>query len=83
MLGDIVKIVYFGEGSATDYCQIRSGGTVNTEATASDSKAKGADGTVGASIGVAGKDGALGRDGTVFVPASLLALSRGTLSIDL
>lgn len=51
MLGDIVKIIYFDEGSATDYCQIRSGGNVNTEAIASDSKAKGADGTVGASIG--------------------------------
>lgn len=51
MLGDIVKIIYFDEGSATDYCQIRSGGNVNTEAIANDSKAKGVDGTVGASIG--------------------------------
>ena len=50
MLGDIVKIVYFDEGSATDYCQIRSGGNVNMEAMASDSKAKGVEGAVGASI---------------------------------
>ena len=50
MLGDIVKIVYFDEGSATDYCQIRSGGNVNVESMASDSRAKGIDGTVGASI---------------------------------
>lgn len=51
MLGDIVKIVYFDEGSATDYCQIKSGGSVNTKTTASDSNAKGVEGTVGASIG--------------------------------
>lgn len=51
MLGDIVKIVYFDEGSATDYCQIKSGGSVNTKTTASDSSAKGVEGTVGASIG--------------------------------
>lgn len=51
MLGDIVKIVYFDEGSATDYCQIKSGGSVNTKTTASDSSAKGVEGTVGTSIG--------------------------------
>lgn len=50
MLGNIVKIVYFDEGSATDYCQIESGGNVNTSTTASDSDAKGIEGTVGASI---------------------------------
>ena len=50
MLGDIIKIVYFDEGSATDYCQIKSGGSVNTETMASDSSAKGVEGAVGASI---------------------------------
>lgn len=38
MLGDIVKIVYFDEESATDYCQIRSGGNVNMEAMAATAK---------------------------------------------
>lgn len=50
MLGGIVKIVYFDEGSATDYREIKSGGAVNTEATTSDSNTRGVDGTVGASI---------------------------------
>lgn len=51
MAADIVKIIYFDEGSATDFCQIENGGSVSTEAAESDNTEKGVRGSVGASIG--------------------------------
>ena len=64
---DIVKIVYFDEGSATDYVQLRSGGSFMTEIETTSSVVDG---------------GGVGAQASVGVRAWFAGLMRGSISAE-
>lgn len=59
MKSDIVKIVYFDEGPATDYIQIKNGGSLYCENSDVDSRGTKGDANIKGEIGIGAKISAL------------------------
>lgn len=82
MENDIVKLVYFDEGSATDYIQIESGGELSNVMTLLDEDSSSGEGSANASFKIKGKllKALLGLDTSAGVEGSLeTSFKSGTM----